>query len=99
MRIEVVTLFPPLVEAGLARAGLVRPGATRKLETGLENPRSHASDPHRTVDDRPFGGGPGMVMKAEPLARAIGAAKGRLPADAPVIALSAQGAPFEQATA
>ena len=58
-----------------------------------------ATDVHRTVDDRPFGGGPGMVMKAAPLARAIAAAKGRLPAGSPVIGLSAQGAPFDQATA
>src|SRR5262245_18958232 len=99
MGIEVVTLFPSLVEAGLAAGVLGRAIAAGKLEVGLENPRSHTADPHRTVDDRPFGGGPGMVMKAEPLAEAVSAAKGRLPAGSPVIGLSAQGAPFEQATA
>ena len=51
------------------------------------------------MDDRPFGGGPGMVLKAEPLARAVAAVKGRLPANAPVIGLSAQGRPFDQAAA
>ncbi len=99
MRIEVVTLFPPLVEAGLAVGVLGRAVKTGKVEIGLENPRSHTEDPHRTVDDRPFGGGPGMVLKAEPLARAVAAVKGRLPDGAPVIGLSAQGRPFDQAAA
>ena len=99
MRIEVVTLFPALIEAGLSAGVLGRAVTTGKLAVGLENPRSHADDPHRTVDDRPFGGGPGMVLKAEPLAKALGAAKARLPAGAPMIGLAAQGAPFDQATA
>jgi tRNA (guanine37-N1)-methyltransferase len=99
MRIEVVTLFPALVEAGLAAGVLGRAVATGRLEVGLENPRSHADDPHRTVDDRPFGGGPGMVLKAEPLAKAIAAARARLPAGSPVIGLAAHGSPFDQAAA
>ena len=99
MRIEVVTLFPALIEAGLSAGVLGRAVTTGRLAVGLENPRSHADDPHRTVDDRPFGGGPGMVLKAEPLAKAVGVAKARLPADAPMIGLAAQGAPFDQATA
>jgi tRNA (guanine37-N1)-methyltransferase len=99
MRIEVVTLFPPLVEAGLASGVLGRAVTKGQVRIGLENPRSHAEDAHRTVDDRPFGGGPGMVLKAEPLARALAAAKGRLPANAPVIGLSAQGRLFDQAAA
>jgi tRNA (guanine37-N1)-methyltransferase len=99
MRIEVVTLFPALVEAGLAAGVLGRAVATGRLEVGLENPRDYADDPHRTVDDRPFGGGPGMVLKAEPLARAIAAARSRLPAGAPVIGLAAHGVPFDQAAA
>ena len=99
MRIEVVTLFPALIDAGLSAGVLGRAVTTGKLAVGLENPRSHADDPHRTVDDRPFGGGPGMVLKAEPLAKALSAAKARLPAGAPMIGLAAQGAPFDQATA
>ncbi len=99
MRIEVVTLFPALIEAGLSAGVLGRAVTTGRLAVGLENPRSHADDPHRTVDDRPFGGGPGMVLKAEPLAKALSAAKARLPAGAPMIGLAAQGAPFDQATA
>jgi tRNA (guanine37-N1)-methyltransferase len=99
VRIEVVTLFPALIEAGLSAGVLGRAVTTGKLAVGLENPRSHADDPHRTVDDRPFGGGPGMVLKAEPLSKAVSAAKARLPAGAPMIGLAAQGAPFDQATA
>jgi tRNA (guanine37-N1)-methyltransferase len=75
MRFDVVTLFPAMFSA------VVEHGITRRAhEQGLWsittwNPRDFAEDVHRTVDDRPFGGGPGMVMMAEPLARAIAAAK------------------------
>src|SRR5687767_631230 len=99
MRIEVVTLFPALVEAGLTVGVVGRAVAAGRIEIGLENPRTHADDPHRTVDDRPFGGGPGMVMKAAPLAKAVGVARSRLAAGSPVLGLSAQGAPFDQAGA
>ncbi len=99
MRIEVVTLFPPLVEAGLAAGVLGRAVSKGLAAVGLENPRSHALDAHRTVDDRPFGGGPGMVLKPEPLARAVAAVKARLPAGAPVIGLAAQGRTFDQGQA
>ena len=99
MRIEVVTLLPQLVEAGLAAGVLGRAVTTGRLQVGFENPRSHADDPRRTVDDRPFGGGPGMVLMVEPLAKAVEAARSRLPAGTPMIGLSAQGRPFDQATA
>ncbi len=99
MRIEVVTLFPALVEAGLAAGVVGRAVTAGRIGVGLENPRSHADDPHRTVDDRPFGGGPGMVMKPEPLARAVAAVRARLPAGSPVIGLSAQGGVFDQSGA
>ncbi|MGH8250994.1 MAG: tRNA (guanosine(37)-N1)-methyltransferase TrmD [Steroidobacteraceae bacterium] len=98
MRIEVVTLFPQLIDAGLAAGIVGRALASGRLEVGVENPRRHASDPHRSVDDRPFGGGPGMVLKAEPLSAAIRAASERLPAGAPVINLSAQGRRLDQQT-
>jgi tRNA (guanine37-N1)-methyltransferase len=77
MRIDVVTLFPELVDHAL------RFGVTgRALERGLWrlstwNPRDFAMDNHRTVDDRPYGGGPGMVLLAEPLAKVVAAAKAR----------------------
>jgi tRNA (guanine37-N1)-methyltransferase len=69
------------------------------MSVGTEDPRLHAADAHRTVDDRPYGGGPGMVMKPEPLLAAIRAAHARLPAGSPRVYLSAQGQPFGQAQA
>lgn len=99
MQIEVVTLFPPLIEAGLAAGIVGRALAAGRLSVGTENPRSHAPEPHRSVDDRPFGGGPGMVLAPQPIAAAIRAATARLPAGAPMIGLSAQGRPFTQGEA
>jgi tRNA (guanine37-N1)-methyltransferase len=99
MQIEVVTLFPPLIEAGLAAGVVGRAVEAGLLRVSAENPRGHTTDVHRSVDDRPFGGGPGMVLSPEPLAAAIRAIRARLPAGAPVIGLSAQGETFAQATA
>lgn len=99
MQIQVVSLFPEMVNT-VSEYGVVGRAATRGLlSLGLQNPRDFADDTHRTVDDRPYGGGPGMVMKFEPLAAAIGAAKAALPADSPVIGLSPQGQVFDQAVA
>ncbi len=99
MKIGVVSLFPEVVES-VARFGVVGRASDRGVfELDLENPRDHADDVHRTVDDRPYGGGPGMVMRFEPLASAIRALRQRLPVTAPVIALSPQGRPFSQAAA
>ncbi len=69
------------------------------VSIGCQDPREFTTDIHRTVDDRPYGGGPGMVMKFEPLAAARGAAKRRVPEGAPVVFLTPQGARFDQATA
>ena len=99
MHFEVITLFPEMV-ATVAEFGVVG-RAQRKglIEVGCENPRDHTRDVHRTVDDRPYGGGPGMVMKFEPLAGAIAAARERLPQGSPVVYLSPQGRVFDQAAA
>jgi len=96
MHIEVVTLFPDMIRAGLAEGVVGRAVKSGLLRIGTEDPRALATDPHRTVDDRPYGGGPGMVMKVEPLAGAIRACRARLPQGSPAIALSAQGRPFTQ---
>jgi tRNA (guanine37-N1)-methyltransferase len=94
MKIEVVTLFPRMI-AGALEYGVVGRAIERGLVTvGTEDPRTHTQDAHRTVDDRPYGGGPGMVMKPEPLLAAIRAAHRRLPPGSPRICLSAQGEPF-----
>ena len=99
MKIEVVTLFPRMI-AGALEFGIVGRAIARGLmSVGTEDPRLHAADAHRTVDDRPYGGGPGMVMKPEPLLAAIRAAHARLPPGSPRVYLSAQGQPFGQAQA
>jgi tRNA (guanine37-N1)-methyltransferase len=75
MRIDVVTLFPEMVEhaAGFGVTGRARERGLWQLR--VWNPRDFATDNYRTVDDRPYGGGPGMVMLAEPLAQALAAAR------------------------
>lgn len=99
MQICIVSLFPDMV-GNVAKYGVVGRAAQRGLlDLTTVNPRDFAEDVHRTVDDRPYGGGPGMVMKYAPLAQAIRAAKSRLPAQAPVLCLTPQGRRFDQATA
>lgn len=74
-RYDVITLFPEMFSA-LTGSGITRRAVDRGLYTlGLHNPRDCTTDPHRTVDDRPYGGGPGMVMLAEPLMQSIAAAR------------------------
>jgi tRNA (guanine37-N1)-methyltransferase len=91
MNIEVVTLFPEMIQEAM-RHGVVGRAVTRGVLTvGIESPRRHTSDVHQTVDDRPYGGGPGMVMKPEPLCAAIAAAAGRLPPGSLRVAMSPQG--------
>jgi tRNA (guanine37-N1)-methyltransferase len=97
VRIEVVTLFPALIADALRHGVLARALERGLLSVGSEDPRSHTLDVHRTVDDRPYGGGPGMVLKPEPLCAAIAAARARVPPGSPRIALTAQGAPLTHA--
>jgi tRNA (guanine37-N1)-methyltransferase len=97
VQIEVVTLFPALIEDALRHGVLARAIERGLLSVGTEDPRAHTLDAHRTVDDRPYGGGPGMVLKPEPLCAAIGAARQRLPAGSARIALSPQGQLLTQA--
>ncbi len=97
MRIDVVSLFPEFV-AQCAGFGVVG----RATERGLLsihgwNPRDHAEGNYRRVDDRPFGGGPGMVMLVDPLRSALQAARDADPAPVKVIYLSPQGTPLTQA--
>lgn len=99
MQIAVVSLFPEMVEQ-IAEFGVVGRARQRELlGLRLQNPRDFATDAHRTVDDRPYGGGPGMVMKYEPAAAAIAAAKAELPDGCPVICMSPQGQVFDQSAA
>jgi tRNA (guanine37-N1)-methyltransferase len=97
MHIEVVTLFPALIEEALRHGVLGRAIERGLLRVGTVDPRGFTHDAHRTVDDRPYGGGPGMVLKPEPLCAAIDAAAGRAPSGSVRIALSAQGPLLTQA--
>lgn len=96
MRIGVVSLFPEMFDA-ITQFGVTGRAVTQnKLSVDYWNPRDFTSDKHRTVDDRPYGGGPGMVMKVEPLQGAIEAAKKKLGSNTKVIYLSPQGRKLEQ---
>ena len=98
MRFDVITLFPDMFDA-LTKYGVTRRAAEQgKFQFQAWNPRDFTTDNYRTIDDRPYGGGPGMVMLAEPLEKAIGAAKAAQAqsglAKSCVIHLSPQGRPL-----
>ena len=100
-RYDVITLFPEMF-AALTGSGITRRAKDRGLYAlGFHNPRDFTHDPHRTVDDRPYGGGPGMVMLAEPLLQSIAAARAaqqaEIGASGPVLYLSPQGRRLDQA--
>ncbi|MFK7890374.1 MAG: tRNA (guanosine(37)-N1)-methyltransferase TrmD [Granulosicoccus sp.] len=99
MQVGVVTLFPEMLSSALQYGVVGRAQQSGLLQLILENPRDWALDKHRTVDDRPFGGGPGMVMKPGPLLSAIQAVKQRVGDGAAVVYLSPQGRLFNQAMA
>ncbi len=95
MRFDLVTLFPELFRAMLGSGVTGRAFERGQAQMALWNPRDYTRDVHRTVDDRPYGGGPGMLMKPEPLVAAIRAAKAASPR-APVAYLSPQGRRLDQ---
>ncbi len=99
MRIAVVTLFPVMIREALAHGVVGRAAERGVLEVECFDPREYATDAHRTVDDRPYGGGPGMVLKVEPLRSAIRAAAAAQPPGSQKVYLGADGQRFEQATA
>lgn len=101
MQFDVITLFPEMFSA-LTGSGITRRAFEEKrCSLTLWNPRDFTHDRHKTVDDRPYGGGPGMVMMAQPLEEAILAAKDRLAhsgiVGARVVFLSPQGKPLDHA--
>src|SRR3984957_13963450 len=99
MRIAVVTLFPQLIRDAL-KVGVVGRAQERGIfAVECFDPREHTADVHRTVDDRPYGGGPGMVMKIEPLRGAVRRAVAALPRGSRRVDLGAAGARFDQALA
>lgn len=96
MRIDVVTLFPEFVRqcVGVGVVGRAQERGLLQVETW--NPRDFATDSYRSVDDRPYGGGPGMVMMIDPLRAALAAVREAAPEPAHVIYLSPQGARLTQ---
>ncbi len=95
MRFDVLTLFPDLIRQAMSVGVVGRALETGKIALDCWNPRDYAHDNYRTVDGRPYGGGPGMVFMIEPLRRALMAAKEQAKA-APCVLLSPQGRRFDQ---
>ena len=96
MRIDVLTLFPEFIAQAAAVGVVGRAGERGLLDVQAWNPRDYATGNYRRVDDRPFGGGPGMVMLVDPLRAAIDAARAADPAPARVVYLSPQGRRLDQ---
>ncbi|MFV2004348.1 MAG: tRNA (guanosine(37)-N1)-methyltransferase TrmD [Gammaproteobacteria bacterium] len=96
MNIYLISLFPELIQQATSFGVLGRAIKQQQLILTCFNPRDYAQDKHRTVDDRPYGGGPGMLMKVEPLYKAILAAKEVASESARVLYLSPQGQKLDQ---
>lgn len=100
MHLKLLSLFPEYFTSGLATSLLQRAIADEKVKITNTNIRDYATDKHRVTDDRPYGGGAGMVLKVEPIARALqafGAKPGQKKRK--IVLLSAQGSPYTQADA
>ena len=93
LRIDVITIFPGMLSGFLEESMLERAASMQRVEFRTINPRDFTADVHRTTDDRPYGGGPGMVMKPEPLFEAVESV--RRP-ESRVVLMSPQGRVFAQ---
>jgi tRNA (guanine37-N1)-methyltransferase len=91
MWVGVASIFPGMFRILASEGVVARAIAQRTLNLDIENPRDHTDDRHGSVDDRPYGGGPGMVMKAEPLARAVAALQARAGGPTRTVYLSPHG--------
>jgi len=96
MRVDAVTLFPAMIDSPLSESIVGRARAEGFLELGFVNPRDFTEDRHRTVDDKPYGGGTGMVMMAEPVYRAVKKVRKK---GSFVILLTPKGKRFDQSVA
>lgn len=100
MRVDIVTLFPEFFSVPLSSGVVGRAVQQGRATIACLNPRDFTTDRHRTVDDYPYGGGPGMVLKAPPLVEAVESVVGPgNPGQIPVVLLSPQGERFDQAKA
>lgn len=99
MQINVVSLFPDMIREAAAYGVCGRAIERQLVGLGCTNPRDFTEDAYQTVDDRPYGGGPGMVLKYEPMSRAIEDARQSLPEGSRVVFLNPQGRVFDQSVA
>ncbi len=99
MDVKVISLFPEMIRDAAAWGVTGRALDNGIASLGCINPRDFTTDVHQTVDDRPYGGGPGMVLKVEPTAAAVAQAREQLPAGAKVVFLTPQGRLFNQTVA
>ncbi len=97
MRFDVITLFPELFAAHLTLGVTRRAYEDGKVDVRLWPLREHGDEPHRRVDDRPYGGGPGMVMLVEPLERALAAVRRERSTPAPLVLFTPTGRTLDQA--
>lgn len=98
MRFDIITLFPELFPPWFSTGVIRRAFDSGAIEVRYWNPRDHAEGNYRRVDDRPYGGGPGMVMMAEPLRRCLQAVRDERPDEAPVVLFSPVGQTLRHAT-
>jgi len=96
MRIDIITIFPKMFSAVLDESMIKQAQEKGKVRIFVHDLRDYSLDKHRKVDDRPFGGGSGMLMQAEPIFRAVEAVKKKIKAKAEVILLCPQGNKFTQ---
>ena len=99
MRIDIITIFPEMFSSVLDASIIKRAQEKGKVRIFVHDLRDYSLDKHRKVDDRPFGGGSGMLMQAEPIFRAVEAIKKKIKAKARVILLCPQGDRFTQRAA
>ena len=99
MKFDIVTIFPDTIDAGLSEGVVARGVASGVLDVQVHDLRDFTTDRHRSVDDMPYGGGPGMVMKPEPLMKAVAHIAATRGTPAAVVLLSPQGRTFTQAEA
>jgi len=99
MYVGVVSIFPEIIKDYFAIGIMGRATGEGLVDLNVFDVRDYANDVHKRVDDRPYGGGPGMVLMYEPLSLAVKAAKRKAPADTKVGLVSPQGEIFEQRTA
>jgi tRNA (guanine37-N1)-methyltransferase len=96
LAIDVITIFPGMIAPPVSDGIVGRAAAAGLVRIAAHDLREHTEDKHRTADDAPFGGGPGMVMKAEPFFRAVDAIDARAGERRAVVVLSPRGTPFNQ---